>query len=92
MPAAKGKVNANRIKDVRTLLRAAPDGLTVQEIMALLPRVDETHLSRILRAMPDSYIDRWISVTGARWHRAVWAVVIPPEDCPRPHKKDDYYY
>lgn len=87
----KTKGAGNRMKEVRILLRAAPDGLTVQEILALMPKLDQAYLSRILRSMPDSYIDRWVSVSGDRWHRAVWAVVIPPEDCPRPHKKDEYY-
>jgi hypothetical protein len=84
------KAAVNRIRQVRQILRAAPDGLTVNEILDLLPETDKSHLSRILRTMPDAYIDRWVNVTGGRWHRAVWAVVIPPEDCPRPHKKDEY--
>ena len=88
MTAAK---KGSRVRAVRAFLRAAEDGMTVQEIRIQLPKVDQAHLSRILRSMPDAYIDRWVSVSGDRWHRAVWAVVIPPEDCPRPHKKDDYY-
>ena len=83
--------NQSRIRQVRTLLRAAPDGMTVHELLSLMPRVQESHMSRILRAMPDAYIDRWINVRGGRWHRAVWCVVVPPENCPRPHRKDEYY-
>lgn len=88
--AAMMKNRVNRIKQVRQLLRAAPDGLTIQEILEQVPQTDKSHLSRILRTMPDAYIDRWVNVTGDRWHRAVWCVVVPPEDCPRPHRKTDY--
>ena len=84
------KARTNRIRQVRELLRAAPDGLTINEILEQMPLTHKSHLSHILRTMPDAYIDRWVSVTDGRWHRAVWAVVIPPEDCPRPHKKDEY--
>jgi hypothetical protein len=85
-PAKKG----SRIRAVRAMLRAAPDGLTVNELLGELTRVDQAHLSRILRGMPDAYIDRWIYVDGTRWASAVWMVVIPPPDCPRPKKKDEY--
>lgn len=86
MPAKKG----SRIRAVRALLRAAPDGMTVHELEQEMPRVDQSHLSRILRAMPDAYIDRWLCVEGSRWARAVWMVVVPPENCPRPKRKDEY--
>jgi hypothetical protein len=86
MPAKKG----SRIRAIRALLRAAPDGMTVHEIEAEMTRVDQSHISRILRAMPDAYIDRWLYVEGTRWARAVWCVVVPPEDCPRPKRKDEY--
>jgi hypothetical protein len=79
----------SRIRQIRAILRAAPDGLTVQEILEQIPRVDKSHASRILRSMPDAYIDRWVSVHDGRWHRAVWCVVVPPEHCPRPAKKDE---
>jgi hypothetical protein len=80
----------SRIRAVRELLRSAPDGMTPQELMEKLPKIEQAHMSRILRGMPDAYIDRWVNVQGDRWHRAVWCVVIPPEDCPRPFKKDEY--
>lgn len=84
--------NQSRIRQVRALLRASPDGLTVQELLAMMPKgVDEAHMSRILRSMVDAYIDRWVNVKGGRWHRAVWCVVVPPEHCPRPARKDEYY-
>ena len=66
---------------IRSLLRKAPDGLTIRELM------DETghrqgYLFTALRKMPDTYIDRWTPVRNT--HAAVWAVVQVPEDCPPP--------
>lgn len=85
MTGAKG----SRIRQIRELLRAASDGMTVAEILEKVPKVDKAHASRILRSMPDAYIDRWVTVHDGRWHRAVWCVVIPPDHCPRPAKKDE---
>ena len=79
----------HRIAQVRSILRQAEDGMTVSQL-SLRTELDRPHLSRILRGMPDAYIDRWVNVQGGRWHRAVWCVVIPPEDCPRPFKKDEF--
>jgi hypothetical protein len=79
----------SRIKQIRALLRASPDGLTVADLLAEVTRIDKAHASRILRSMPDAYIDRWVSVHDGRWHRAVWCVVVPPEHCPRPHRKNE---
>jgi hypothetical protein len=66
-----------RLNQVRVVLRAAPDGMTVAEI---------AHTGRILKAMPDSYIDRWDGPSRGQW-RAIWCVVVPPEDCPKPVTK-----
>ena len=82
-------IKGSRVKAVRALLRAAPDGLTVNEILEKVPRIERAYASRILRGMPDAYIDRWISVNDDRWHRAVWCVVVPPEDCPRPYRRNE---
>lgn len=78
----------NRIAQVRHLLREADDGLTTAQILKMIPEIKGEHLSRILNSMPDSYIDRWENSAGCRWHRAVWCVVIPPPDCPRPERKN----
>ena len=68
---------------IRSLLRKAPDGLTVRELMAATGNRQGYTLTA-LRKMPDTYIDRW---TPARHtHAAVWAVVEVPEDCPAPTK------
>jgi len=79
----------SRIKQVRDLLRQSSDGLTVKEIIKAIPDVTRPHLSRILNNMPDAYIDRWQSDKTKRWHRAVWCVVIPPENCPKPQNNDE---
>ena len=73
-----------RLARVRVALRATPDGMTVTEIVEAV-KTDRSHVGRILKAMPDAYIDRWVvSEAGKRWWQAVWCVVVPPENCPRP--------
>jgi hypothetical protein len=74
-----------RLNQVRVVLRAAPDGMTVAEIVAAVG-TDAAHTGRILKAMPDSYIDRWDGPSRGQW-RAIWCVVVPPEDCPKPVTK-----
>jgi hypothetical protein len=71
-------------KQIRALLRANPDGLTTKQINDVLERT-ETNLRRVLRDMPDTYIDRW-EPRERKAHAAVWCVVVPPEDCPRPQR------
>lgn len=71
-------------KTIRKLLREVDDGLTIASISE---RTGHSHnvVWKALRRMPDSYVDRWIKSTkGAGRHAAVWCVVVPPEDCPRP--------
>lgn len=83
----KFKNHGSRINQVRALLRENLDGLTVYELSDATG-IDRTHLSRVLNKMPDAYIDRWIAFReGQRWMRAVWCVVVPPENCPRPFTK-----
>ena len=67
-------------KLIREILRAS-DGLTVVQIS----QVSGVGLSRVYRTvneMPDAYIDRWTKVNNHI--TAVWCVVIPPPNCPRP--------
>ena len=73
-----------RINKVRETLRNNPDGLTVAQISELV-QTDASHVHRIVHKMPDAYIDRWIK-RGQRC-TAVWCVVVPPENCPRPERK-----
>lgn len=75
-------------RKTRALLRRHEDGLTVEEIAQSLGGIPRSYLSKILRNMPDAYIDRW-QLSKAGRHRAVWAVVTPPENCPRPARKKD---
>ena len=68
---------------IRALLRKAPDGLTVSELIAKTGH-QRSYTIRALHKMPDTYIDRWTPVRHT--HAAVWAVVDVPEDCPAPTK------
>lgn len=70
---------------VRQLLRENPDGMTLRQIMATNPGVYRIgHLENQLKSMPDAYIDRWVETRKTNVFAAVWAVVVPPENCPRP--------
>ena len=71
---------------VRRVLRDSEDGLTVKQIMDL-SQVHTDSLSRILQTMPDAYIDRWSGPTRGQYS-AVWCVVVPPENCPRPTREE----
>ena len=70
------------IKSVRVALRGIPDGMTLEELADLLNR-PKTNVRKVLKNMPDVYIDRW-EVAPRGQYKAVWCVVIPPTDCPRP--------
>ena len=69
---------------IRALLRNARDGLTVNEICGEL-EITGVVARKVLAKMPDAYIDRWLVAVGAP--AAVWCVVVPPPNCPRPRKK-----
>ena len=69
-------------KSIRELLRSAPDGLDVGTIANRLDREPSNIRSR-LKDMPDAYIDRWVREYGNP-PMAIWCVVVPPENCPRP--------
>lgn len=71
---------------VRKVLRDSEDGLTVKQITEAVG-VDKDPLSRILQTMPDAYIDRWSGPTRGQYS-AVWCVVVPPENCPRPTREE----
>jgi hypothetical protein len=71
---------------VRKVLRDSADGLTVKQITEAVG-VDKDPLSRILQTMPDAYIDRWSGPTRGQYS-AVWCVVVPPENCPRPTRDE----
>ena len=68
---------------VRMLLQKYPDGLTVYEIAERVEK-STTSSRRALLGMPDAYIDRW-TAHRKQWV-AVWCVVVPPSNCPKPVK------
>ena len=72
-------------EQIRALLRTACDGLTVNEICGEL-EISGVVARKVLSKMPDAYIDRWL-VQAAGAPAAVWCVVVPPPNCPRPRKK-----
>ena len=77
----------NCTQEIRALLRANSDGMTLEQIVWAVKR-DKANVKKNVRAMPDAYIDRWEAVPRKQY-AAVWCVVVPPEDCPRPESIDD---
>jgi len=73
-----------KAKLVRELLRNHPDGLTLAEIHAYFPKMALDNLRRLVKDLPDSYVDRW-EPAPRKQYRAVYCVVIPPSDCPHPN-------
>lgn len=61
--------------------------MTIEQIVWAVKR-DKANVKKNVCAMPDAYIDRWEAVPR-RQYAAVWCVVVPPEDCPRPENVDD---
>jgi len=76
-------VRKSSLLAIRELLRGDLEGLTVAQ-MAELTGAPQNSVQRALKAMPDAYIDRWTSTGRQRYYRAVWCVVVPPENCPKP--------
>ena len=77
----------NCTQEIRALLRAHSDGMTLEQIVWAVKR-DKANVKKNVRAMPDAYIDRWEAVPRKQY-AAVWCVVVPPEDCPRPESIND---
>jgi hypothetical protein len=77
----------NCTQQIRALLREHSDGMTLEQIVWAVKR-DKANVKKNVRAMPDAYIDRWEAVPRKQY-AAVWCVVVPPEDCPRPESVDD---
>jgi hypothetical protein len=75
------------VNNIRVTLRGIPDGMTLEELSDLLSR-PKTNVRKVLKAMPDVYIDRW-ELAPRGQYKAVWCVVIPPTDCPRPDGKSN---
>jgi len=75
------------IKSIRVTLRGIPDGMTLEDLSDLLNR-PKTNVRKVLKNMPDVYIDRW-EVAPRGQYKAVWCIVIPPSDCPKPERTND---
>ena len=73
---------------IRKLMREQEslDGYTTNQVMALL-KAPKTSIYAALRSMPDTYIDRWTECLRSEPSEAVWCIIIPPQDCPKPRKK-----
>jgi hypothetical protein len=70
---------------IRKMLHSFPDGLTTKEL-AEKTKIDKDVLNNALKAMPDTYVDRWVVIKGSPLS-SVWCAVVPPEDCPKPTKE-----
>ena len=75
------------IKSVRVTLRGIPDGITLEDLSELLGR-SKYNVRKVLKNMPDVYIDRW-EVAPRGQYKAVWCIVVPPIDCPKPERTND---
>jgi len=71
---------------IRMLLQQYHDGLTVSEIVERTEK-ERRAIDKALVGMPDTYIDRWVE-HRKQW-TAVWCVVVPPHNCPKPTKKKE---
>ena len=71
--------------EVRKVLRAHPDGLTCAEINEFV-KAPEGRILAVVKSMPDAYIDRWQTRGTKKYISAVWCVVVPPENCPKPDR------
>ena len=72
---------------IRELLRNSEDGSTVAELSLDLKAKTTSIYSALTRSMPDAYIDRWTEAGQGKPYEAIWCVVVPPENCPKPTRK-----
>lgn len=80
-------MSKSRHPEIRALLRANDDGLTVAQIgTALAMKLDSVR--QALGDMPDVYIDRYLEPVRGQYP-AVWCAVVPPPNCPHPTKGGD---
>lgn len=70
--------------EIRALLRANDDGMTVAQIGTALGLRNDVVL-RSLGSMPDVYIDRYLEPVRGQYP-AVWCAWVPPPNCPHPTK------
>jgi len=72
---------------LRAMLRLYADGLTAAQL-SRATGLDIDGINRSLKCMPDAYIDRWSADGRRRYYSAVWCVVVPPANCPKPNQKE----
>jgi hypothetical protein len=60
--------------------------MTVKEIAEYLSRPSDS-IYNALKAMPDAYIDRWVEAQRQAPAEAVWCVIVPPKNCPKPNAR-----
>lgn len=70
---------------LRNILRSNQDGMTIAS-MCIMSGSDKWSVRDALQMMPDAYIDRWTKEKTRGRYAAVWCVVVPPENCPKPNK------
>lgn len=70
---------------IREYLRKHPCGATLHEI-AERNGLARKSTRNALAGMPDAYIDRWAYPVRGQY-QAVWAVVVPPPNCPHPDER-----
>ena len=75
-------MRTNTTAALRTLLRDNPDGMDVGTMSNNLER-EPSGIRKLLAKMPDAYIDRWMR-HGRNPPLAIWCVIVPPDNCPRP--------
>lgn len=79
----------SRAPVLRALLRGKhSDGATARLLAKEmgLPEKSMYSVFDTLRGMPDTYIDRWLEAPNVP-PSAVWCVVVPPADMPKPERK-----
>lgn len=74
----------NLTNQLRAILRSHPEGLPVTALMDMTNVTHRSNMNRRLHDMPDTYIDRWEEHN--KTIRAVWCIVVPPDDCPHPKR------
>jgi DNA-binding IclR family transcriptional regulator len=71
---------------IRQILRSEEDGCTIAELADRLG-APKMSVAAALERMPDTYVDRWTEAGQQRPYEAIWCVVVPPENCPKPERK-----
>ena len=71
---------------IRKMLREHEDGMTVGWLSEFL-NLHADSIRGALVNMPDAYIDRWTKAPSGKTYEAIWCVIVPPENCPKPTKK-----